>query len=235
MQEDSDNDASARQRHPNLYPFLQTRLPELGLDVDTYGPYVWGGDTDDDVVEDAATSLTKDPEELQGVIDLLQASSETHSDDEEVWKGLFQSIQNEIQKDIQHHEALHAQAVEEKKSKMEQQLAAAKKQQPVAQDIPKKTAQQAMDEETKRRLMQQYGYEEPPSDADVDDTTPPGMGTSANRQVAAEANLEHAKALRAKKTTTKKEEQQKTKEMKNAKQVAKEERRKRAQKGERKR
>jgi hypothetical protein len=38
---------AAQRRHPNLYTFLLERLPQLGLDVDTYGPYIWGVEDND--------------------------------------------------------------------------------------------------------------------------------------------------------------------------------------------
>jgi hypothetical protein len=229
---------ATEKRHPHLHAYLQDKLPQLGLDVDTYGPYIWGGDDDDGGFddlngEDAATSLTKDPDELLQVVELLQASSETHSDDENVWKELFQEIQEQIQKDIAHHQQEHQRKLQQTKAAMEEQLERAKQDKEAAakaqQESSKtKLQQQRVDDETKRLLMQRFGYEEP--DEDLDDEAVP-----SNKQVASQMNLEKAQQQRSQHKQTKKEEQQKTKQAKLDKEKLKEERRNRTQKGERKR
>ncbi|KAL3895339.1 MAG: hypothetical protein SGARI_007478, partial [Bacillariaceae sp.] len=200
-----------QKRHPFLHTFLQERLPELGLDIDTYGPYVWGGDGDDNEVVDIS-SLQKDPEELEGVVELLQASSESHSDDEQVWKELLQNIQREIGKDIAHHQALQEASIKAKKEKMEQGLEKAKLEQQISEkeEKPAKPSQNsAVDDETKRLLMQRYGYDEP--DAESGEAAAPSTATT-NKQAAQEQHMAAAKDARSKQKTSKKEEQQKTKE-----------------------
>jgi len=73
-----------------LFEYLSTTLPTLGLDPETYGPYVTGlFPLDDDDVDD-----DNNEEELNGMVELLQSSSETHSDDEEVWGTLTNEILN---------------------------------------------------------------------------------------------------------------------------------------------
>ena len=73
----SDND----EQH-YLTAYLTKALPDRGLDYETYGPYVTGfADNDDD-----------DETSLDDLIELLQASSETHGDDEASWS----NFRNEI-------------------------------------------------------------------------------------------------------------------------------------------
>lgn len=68
--------------HP-LTPFLSERFPQLGLDFETYGPYVTGAL---DVNED-------DDDALEGIMDLLRSSSESHCDDDAVWTELRVEIE----------------------------------------------------------------------------------------------------------------------------------------------
>ena len=56
-----------------LTSYMTKILPELGLDYDTYGPYVTG----------FANNEEEDESSLDDLIELLQASSETQGDDEE--------------------------------------------------------------------------------------------------------------------------------------------------------
>jgi hypothetical protein len=89
----------------------------------------------------------------------------------------------------------------------------------------------------KRALIERFGYDVPEDD-DIEDHTASGADAIlTNRQVAKMAEMERAQQLRVHKggTATKKEEQQKTAQAKRNKQQIKEERRKRATKGERKR
>lgn len=53
-----------------LDAYLADILPKLGLDFETYGPYVTGTDEEDD---------------FDDIIELLRASSESHSDDDDSW------------------------------------------------------------------------------------------------------------------------------------------------------
>ena len=39
---DDDNQEILAQNNPNLVQLLTDRLPALGLDYETYGPYIWG-------------------------------------------------------------------------------------------------------------------------------------------------------------------------------------------------
>ena len=60
-----------------LDSYLSQALPSLGLDFDTYAPYVTGYANDDDDGDDETT--------LDDLIELLRASSESHGDDDEAW------------------------------------------------------------------------------------------------------------------------------------------------------
>lgn len=230
----SDDDNDQQQNSPNLVELLRRRLPELGLDYDTYGPYVWG-------------TPEEDEEELQGVVQLLQASSEEFADHDDVWTEFTTDVQEAVQRDVEYRKQRQEDHLEEERQKMEEQLAKAKLEEaPAAGENSKKQGQKSsmVDEETKRRLMQQYAYEDA---EEVDGGGGGGGGKGGgkgksgeedvpltNKQIAARASLEQAQEARTKKVQTKKEEQQKTKEQKLNKQQLKEERRKRTTKGERK-
>jgi hypothetical protein len=56
-----------------LTTFLANRLPALGLDAELYGPYVLSLLVDDDT------------DDWTSVLELLRASSETHADDDACW------------------------------------------------------------------------------------------------------------------------------------------------------
>lgn len=65
-----------------LDEYLSEILPKLGLDAETYGPYVTGFANDDDDTDEGMDDL----------IELLRASSESHGDDDALW----QDFRNEI-------------------------------------------------------------------------------------------------------------------------------------------
>jgi hypothetical protein len=58
-----------------LDEYLTEILPQLGLDVETYGPYVTGYANEDEDTDDGMDDL----------IELLRASSESHGDDDASW------------------------------------------------------------------------------------------------------------------------------------------------------
>jgi len=70
-----------------LTAFLRDTLPTLGLDSDTYIPYIVGYIDTEDAVEE-------NEEALEEVIQLLRASSETHSDLDQPWTDLKNDIMN---------------------------------------------------------------------------------------------------------------------------------------------
>lgn len=204
-------DDSTKEERPNLCKLLEKRLLELGLDPETYGPYVVGSDAD----------------ELPDVMELLKASSESEEDD-----GVWATFTDDILASLKMDEDL------QKEKETEKIRAAQKKEQAIVEKnkaaIKESAAQKAtgekssqVDDATKTALMQRFGYEIP----DEEEVGP----AVTNKQAAASASMEKTQELRSKKTVTKKEEQHKTKEQRNSKAQLKEERRKRATKGERKR
>lgn len=206
-------DEETREERPNLCQLLEERLPDFGLEVETYGPYVVNSDSD----------------EVPDVVELLKASSEKE-DEQDIWE----SFTADILKSLKLDEDYQQEKVEEKKrqaQKLEQERAEKNKAaiESSSSSQPQKAQKSSqMDDEQKKALMQRFAYENPDEDADA-----PTVVT--NKQTAATAHMEKAQELRSKKTTTKKEEQQKTKENRASKAQLKEERRKKAIKGERKR
>ena len=210
-----------------LAPFLRERLPALGLDYETYGAYVLplllADDGDDD----------NDDGEWDSVMELLQASSETHSDDDDAWVELRRDIEKAWS---EHRQKVHEEEVAEaldQKLKLQEQIeqerlrvqdaALAKKQQ---------VHQNKSDDAAKQALMARFGYEDPDGDAGGDGEDD---GPVSNRDVARQMEAAKSQAMREHKGVTKRDEQKKTADAKKSKISLKEERRKRATKGERKR
>jgi len=211
-----------------LAPFLEERLPALGLDYETYGAYVLPLLTDEEA----------DADEWDSVLELLQASSETHSDNDTVWKELrrdieaaWQSHRQELQ---QQEQKRHEQREQEMKEQLEREV------QEITQQLdqnaaaaPSKVTNIAVDDAAKRALLNRFAYEDPEGEgSDEDNEAPPHI---TNQQAAQQLEQVKHQELRAHKTTTKREEQQKTAQAKKNKLQLKEERRQRASKGERKR
>jgi hypothetical protein len=205
-----------------LSEFLCERLPALGLDYETYGPYVVG----------AAGSETMDEEELDAVLELLQASSESHGDDASEWQQLKMEIQQRQQKYqqerqealVKQREALHRQEQE----RLQHEIELAKN-----QPVEKKSKHLNEMDAQKRALVERFAYEQEENDDDEEEEE--GEAVISNKDVAAQANLEKAREQRQSQKSTKKQEQEATKQAKLQKSKIKEERRKRAQKSERKR
>ena len=216
MANDDDDDD-----HHALTDFLNDRLPQLGLDAETYAPYLLP----------LLTEESQDEDEWTSVLELLQASSETHSDDEDAWQTL--------RRDIQAAWSAHVAAMAEQEKAASAARAAdlatqlAKERQEMEQAQQKiqtaAAASRTTDDAAKRALVARYAFEN--DDADAQEEAAP----LTNKQVAAQTALEQAQALRGQSVQTKKEEQQKTAKAKLEKARLKEERRKKATKGERKR
>jgi hypothetical protein len=210
-----------------LESFLSVQLPKLGLDYDTYGPYVVG-------VFHGNEGDALDEEELDGVLELLRASSEeeSYSSNNHVWEQLKRDI-------IEKHEEYtrELQKVQEKQRRQEAHL---REQERLRHDIeiakttqPPVEKKHEMDEQQKRSLVERFAFyeelpEEEESEADI---------LVSNKHVSHEANAtkttKESRSAQKTKTTTKREEQAATKQQKLLKMKAKEERRKRATKSER--
>jgi hypothetical protein len=212
-------DDTAKEENPNLVQFLEERLPAIGLDEETYGPYVLG---------------TSEPDELEEIIQLLQASSESHGEDEAVWEELSKDILHNMKLDDDFRTQKAVDLRELHKTQLEDQLAEEKrKQEEEMKNPPKeepKKPNTVVDDAAKKALLNRFAYDE------GDDAPAEGEGGPVtNRDVATQVNAERSKELRAQKgVKTKKEEQQKTKDQRASKQQDKEDRRKRTTKGERK-
>lgn len=214
-----------------LTEFLSKRLPQLGLDAETYTPYLLPLLTDDE--------QDKDDDEWNGVLELLQASSETHSDDDAAWSALRADIEaawREHQKRVAQaaraenaarQEEMQAQLAQER-AEMEQALAQAEK-----QKASSATTTGTVNDAAKQALLSRFAFE---NDQDEDDARADSEEAPlSNKQVAAQALVEQARALRGQAVQTKAEERQKSKAHKEEKAKRKEERRNKATKGERKR
>ena len=217
-----------------LSDFLRERLPQVGLDYDTYGPYVLpllltersDGANDEDIQE-----------EWDSVMELLQASSESHSDDNDAWVTLRQDIQKAWDDHQQKLKLLEEEEKHQRAQQMEQVLAEERRmaEQAAAEAAAAQEKQQEHADESKtandaakQALLDRFGYDG--DDAAHDDDDAP-----SNHQVAAAAHGAKMKEMRAQNVQTKKDEQAKTSQAKMEKARVKEERRKRAVKGERRR
>ena len=212
--------------HP-LAPFLQEELPPLGLDPETYGPYLLGLlPVDHGAIADDNPGAEE--EEWEGVLELLQASSESHSDDMDAWQSLKKKVEERYRQHLAEARQKKADEDAQRQEAAKNALQAAPKKE--EKEAPKKSS--AMDDEAKKAILAQYAYEaEDNEEEDGADSGP----VNANKEAAKLATIENARELRKHKTATKKEEQQKTKQQKEDKKKLKEERRNRATKGERRR
>eukprot|EP00977_Amphora_coffeiformis_P006819 scaffold1498_cov163-Amphora_coffeaeformis.AAC.11 len=218
-----------------LTEFLNQRLPTVGLDAETYAPYLLPLLTEDD----------KDDEEWQAVMELLQASSESHSDDDQAFadlrRDIVQAWQAHTDKVAQLQQAESAQRAKELEQTLAQERQAVAAALAEAEERKKaeatKPAAAAVDDPSKRALLSRFAYDQ---DEDEDNNNNKKGNDEAaapltNQQIAEMAQREAQQALRGKAVQTKKEEQQKTAQAKLDKARLKEERRKKATKGERKR
>ena len=212
-----------------LTDFLNQRLPALGLDADTYAPYLLP----------LLSEQQQDEEEWESVMELLQASSESHSDDNDAFQALRTDIEHAWQQHqegmikVKHQKDRQRHADMEQKLAEEHRVAAAE----ALAEVERKKAQSTtvaapVDDAAKRALLSRFGYEDNEEDNAQGEDAAPVLN---NRQVAEQTKQEEQQALRGQSVQTKKEEQQKTAQAKREKANLKEERRKKATKGERKR
>jgi hypothetical protein len=85
MMMSSEEASSSEAEEHYLESFLAVQLPKLGLDYDTYGPYVVGVFNVGQSMDDAFNE-----NELDDVLEILRASSEeeSYSSDNHVWDQL---------------------------------------------------------------------------------------------------------------------------------------------------
>ena len=220
-----------------LRDYLIEILPTLSLDPETYLPYITG----------CLDTFQDDEEELDEIIGLLQASSESHSDDEQVWPKLKEDI-------IKRHQEYKDELKElnQKKDEERREIEAMKKQEDVEEAHKEKERKRIAELEkaeknndmdpAKKALIEQYAYDMSEiydNNGQVVELNTAGKGEAeptSNKAVADKANKERSEQMRgAQNVSTKKDERAKTKQAKLDKVQQKEERRKKTGKLERKR
>lgn len=207
-----------------ITPFITEQLTALGLDYEAYGPYVI-----------PLLENREDDDEWDSILELLQASSETYSDNETVWKQLKTDLQRRWKElsdnKEQEEETRNAQAEKEYQIQLEKEREASRLAQIEREEREAEAREKAKEtDDVKKALVARFGYED-----DEDGGEGNGEDIASNREVAAQATLDKARENRSQHVQSKKEEQKKTAQAKVAKAQAKEDRRKRATKGERKR
>ncbi|GFH52468.1 hypothetical protein CTEN210_08944 [Chaetoceros tenuissimus] len=212
-----------------LVEFLNEKLPSLDLDSDTYLSYITG-------------SLSTDEEELDEIIQLLQASSESYSEDDDT----FQQLKKDI---LQLHTAFQQEMELKKEQDLQEkleQMQLKQKQEFEASLLEKEQKQKELQKKreaemdpAKKALIEQYAYDSSVKyDNDgniIEEDTGAGEQVIGNKALAEKMNKERSQQLKGAAKASKKDEQAKSKQAKMDKMKQKEERRKRAQKGERKR
>jgi hypothetical protein len=214
-----------------LDQFLAARLDALGLDHDTYGPYLLpvvmaGGDSYKNGAEDE--------DEWETVLELLQASSETHSDDAECWKQLQMDLENEFsrlnEQQAQVLQQRHEQTQRQHQELLQRDIQIAKEAALMQQQQKDSTQPTNERDVSKQALIARFAYEDEDDDLEAAEAE---AAPASNQSVPVGAKS--SSTTTAPPVTTKLQERQKTKQAREAKVTAKEERRKRAVKGERKR
>lgn len=253
------------QEHP-LHEYLTTQLPPLGLDAETYLPYVTGyfeARQDDVAITDSTSTMMETDDDFDQVMELLQASSETHADDDAIWINLSNTIRTLYQTHLLELESkrkdeLEEQRMEDKRNQLQEIELAKRHLVEMDQQKELRKEQEVGMDASKRALLEQYGYEDQLYDEEgnvivQEESSGSGGGSKgkkkgeatgaassssevpSNKAYAQQMNKERALESRSKQGSTKTEERQKSKSAKLDKIKKKEERRNRAQKGERKR
>ena len=230
-----------------LASFLESTLPSLGLDCDAYGPYLLGLFPREE--EDETAEL--DDDELDNVLELLQGSSETHAEDKRAFANLRAEL---IRRRAQHRRDLKMKLEHDKKEakrkqeeRRRQEIEEAERIEREKIEMKKKAKEQTAEERMlKLRLVEQYAYDdtiqydadgnpiEPANDENEQDGDTTESG-NPNRVNAKSATKERHEQMRKECEQSKKAAREDTAKQKIMKAEAKEERRKRATKGERKR
>ncbi|KAL3816102.1 hypothetical protein ACHAXA_004527 [Cyclostephanos tholiformis] len=215
-----------------LDSYLTEILPALGLDAETYAPYVTGY---------ANNNSDDDGESLDELIELLRESSEIDGEDD-AWENFRKEIslrrqdylaEVDLRKELSVLEiqaATHANLQKEIELSQKNALEIdARKQVQLVNDKPENMSAE------KIALIRKFGYEDSDDDAqrghDDGDTEAP----NTNHDQAAALLLQKAQKLKSAPKQTKNDARQETKKMKADKNAKKEARRKKAEKRERQR
>lgn len=225
-----------------LNPFLEEWLNDHGLDYEAYAPYVTSSvpnneDDHDDDMEDI------DMDDFDDIVQLLQASSETHSEDENVWSDFKSQVLERIK------DQRLKRRNDQKKCKEMESLQNSMNQMSLAQEAAK-AASNSSDgvidigdnnkssvelSEEKRLLLERYGYED---DEDEDDERGGDCGDDEvldNRTMAKKVEFEKNEKMRKEYALAKKQSKEATARGKLERSTAKEQRKQRTGKSERKR
>lgn len=232
----------AKEEH-YLNSYLSKILPSLGLDYDTYNPYITGLfalEDESNAVGQAQDGFDEDT--LDDIMQLLQSSSETHDEDEEQFiemKKTILKLKNEHdynERRRKEGEAVTNQKLAEERAKLailsvKEEEEAARKQQ-AAKKLLK--AEQGVDVAD---IFERYGYdEEDTSGGKKNDESE--VEVQSNREVAKQLDRDRTANVRneaSKKFQSKNIAREATNRHKADKMKKKEDRKKKAVKGERKR
>ena len=226
------------EEHPLLTLLLNERLPTLGLDAETYGPYIVAlfpiSETPDD-------STGEEVEGWDEILELLQASSELQDLEDSVWEQLradlvstwhsYRELQIEQHREKLMEKEQHLQKMLEVERDMALINAETKINAP-AGALNGSNTNSSIDDAAKRALLNRFGYEDETND---DSGGKEGGANKSKADATDSSNVPTSTKPQHPPITTKREEQQKTKAAQQQKVDAKEERRKRAVKGERRR
>lgn len=248
--------------HP-LFSLLQERLPLLGLDVETYTPYVLAlfpipASPTIFSMHEVNDSTNSEIEGWDDVVELLLASSDENLSEEDYGIALTQ-LKNDL---IRHWITYQYQQYEQKQSQLaeqEQNFQKLLQQERELAVINEMTSAAAIcggadDNEArtdtdlaKQALLHRFGYEDDDVDDDLNTSGLNSVSRSATSKLAGKDEAVNSTATSSlvksckfmssgiSTAPSKREEQQKTKLQQQQKVTAKEERRKRATKGERRR
>jgi hypothetical protein len=231
-----------------LFSFLQQTLPTLGLDDEIYGPYLLGIFPQADESQSVAEI---DEEELNNVLDLLQGSSQTHASDGEA----FTALRAELLERNENYWCEYRIKMEQLKKDAMQQLEEERKRQEteaseqVVKENKKDRRNDPEEDLVKLRVVQQYAYDDSityDANGDPIDTTNAIKGRGdevldstgkGNRFNSSSNNVgkDQQPIPKTGSEKSKKAAREETARQKMMKIQAKEERRKRAVKGERRR
>jgi hypothetical protein len=231
--------------HPLLSLLLNERLPTLGLDVDTYGPYIVALFPLASLNSTTATTMCSDDDDenmkelnegWDEIVELLQASSDIEDSlDETAWIQLKHDLtltwRSYLQQQRERQQLLLVERELSLQKTLEGERELALLNAMKLNETTETNTDRAIDDAAKRALLNRFAYED---SSDVDGSE----GKTEESNGASDAATDQHHSHKGKNTvpvTTKREEQQKTKLQVQQKIDAKEERRKRAVKGERRR
>jgi hypothetical protein len=224
-----------------MEPFLSSRLSDIGLDYETYGPYLLPlfseeSVNDDDewgyVLEVLLSSL--DNTEISGSNDeQMTWSTSLRVDSVTLWRNLVKDRAAQNQTRQEKDQKAYSASLEVEREVVRQAELARQQAKAVAATTTSSSST-SINDAAKRALVERYAYDED-DEGGIGGNGGEEETVVTNQEAAAAAARERAEALKSKNVTSKKEEQQKTAKARLEKARLKEERRSRATKGERKR